>query len=57
MAPAIEKAAHSGFVVSDRMRFHAHGVAMDFTFIDYMWLKLGVVAVLAFIGGLLGWLK
>lgn len=30
---------------------------MDLTFIDYMWLKLGVVAVLAFIGGLLGWLK
>jgi hypothetical protein len=30
---------------------------MDFTFTDYMWTKLIVMAVLAFIGGFLGWLK
>lgn len=30
---------------------------MGFDFIDYMWAKVIVLGVLAFIGGLFGWLK
>ena len=31
------------------------GAGVDY--IDYMWVKVAVFAVLAFIGGLFGWLK
>ena len=30
---------------------------MEIAFTDYLWLKLIVVMAIAFIGGLMGWLK